>query len=197
MSGSPAVTPGRRVKRPIQSAAAHDLLNAMLEREHLDTSSLRLVHNNDGRPLLYRDDQLSPIAVSLSHSRAIAACAISDLGTIGIDVEFHADRPFEAIAATVFGPEEQGIIAREGIGAFYRIWTLREALAKAAVGGISRLTDGRDYFAATPNGGLWHSTIDNQNWVFWNDVVADGYAIAVAIAPRAPVPGIGTNTRVD
>ena len=185
VSAGPIVRPERRVKRPIQSAAAHDLLNAMLEREHVNASSLRLVHSSDGRPLLYCNEKLSPIAVSTSHSRAIAACAISDLGTIGIDVEFRTDRPFEAIAATAFGPQEQRIVAREGIGAFYRIWTLREALAKATIGGIERLTDGRDYFAATTSAGIWHCTIDSQRWVFWNGVVAEDYAIAVAIAPLA------------
>jgi phosphopantetheinyl transferase len=184
-SGSLVVRPGRRVKRPIQSAAAHHLLSAMLEREHLNGSSLRLVHGDDGRPLLYRDDKLSTIAVSLSHSRAIAACAISDLGAIGIDIEFHADRPFEAIAATAFGPKEQRAVAREGLKAFYRIWTLREALAKAAIGGISRLTDGRDYFGEAPSDGIWRSTIDSQAWVFWSGAIADDYAIAVAMALQA------------
>ena len=193
ISASHPVRPGsRRVKRPIQSAAAHHLLSAILEREHLNAPLLRLVHSSEGRPLLYRDDKLSPIAVSISHSRAIAACAISDLGTIGIDVEFRANRPFEAIAATAFGPEEQRIVTREGLNAFYRIWTLREALAKAAIGGMSRLTDGCDYFAEAPSAGIWHSTIDSQGWVFWSGVIADAYAIAVAMAPQAPVPAIGT-----
>ena len=192
ISGRPLVRAGKRVKRPNQSAAARYLLNAMLERERLNARSLRLVHSDDGRPRLYRGDQLSPIDVSLSHSRAIAACAISDMGLIGIDVEFCAERPFEAIAAAAFGPEERRMVAREGIGAFYRIWTLREALAKAAIGGTSRLTDGRDYFGETPSADIWHSTIDNQSWVFWNGVIAEDYAIAVAIAPRSVDPALGT-----
>jgi len=183
---------GRRIKRPIQSAAAHHLLSAMLEREHLNGPSLRLVHGNDGRPLLYRDDKLSTIAVSLSHSRAIAACAISALGLVGIDVEFRADRPFEAIAATAFGPKEQRAVAREGLKAFYRIWTLREALAKAAIGGISRITDGRDYFGEAPSDDIWRSTIDSQGWVFWSGVIAGDYAVAVAMTPQSPVPVIAT-----
>jgi phosphopantetheinyl transferase len=151
-----------------------------------------LVRGHDGRPMLYRDDKLSTIAVSLSHSRAIAACAISALGLVGIDVEFRADRPFEAIAAAAFGPKEQRTVAREGLKAFYRIWTLREALAKAVIGGISRLTDGRDYFGEAPSDGIWSSTIDSQGWVFWSGVIVGDCAIAVAMAPQAPIPVIAT-----
>ena len=178
----------RRVKRAIQSRAAHRLLSSILERERID-ASLRLVHSPNGKPLLYRAHEPSLIAVSLSHSRAISACAISDQGAIGIDVEFRADRPFPALAATAFGPAEQRVVAREGRSAFYRIWTLREALAKAPLDGLARLTDGRDYFADALATGSWRTVIDNQDWLFWTGVLPEDYAIALALTPRPPLPG--------
>ncbi|MBF6568199.1 MAG: 4'-phosphopantetheinyl transferase superfamily protein [Candidatus Binataceae bacterium] len=182
------VPTANRLKRPIQSRAAHELLNALLKREGLDSPSMHLTHDADGRPLLYRGQEPCSIAVGLSHSRTIAACAITDLGAIGIDVEFCADRHFQGIAAAAFGPAEQALVAREGQCAFYRIWTLREALAKADGNGLARLTDGSDYFADAPGIGSWRAIIDGQDWMFWTGVVADKYAGSVAIAPRETLP---------
>jgi 4'-phosphopantetheinyl transferase len=177
----------RRVRRPIQSLAAHQLLGSMLRREHLHSSSLRLNYGPDGNPLLLCDGAPSSIAVALSHSNSIAACAITDLGAIGIDVEFRAHRQFQRIAATAFGPMEQSIVEREGSSAFYRIWTLREALAKATLRGITMLNDGNDYFADAPQMGIWSSIIDDRPWMFSSAVLPDNYAIAVALAPLSPV----------
>jgi phosphopantetheinyl transferase len=117
----------------------------------------------------------------------IAACAITNLGTIGIDVEFRAGRSFPAIAAAAFGPGEQRVVTREGGSAFYRIWSLREALAKARLNGIERLTDGCDYFADAPGTGTWSTVIDNQRWMFWTGILPGNYAAATAIAPRSPI----------
>ncbi|MGA2411014.1 MAG: 4'-phosphopantetheinyl transferase superfamily protein [Candidatus Binataceae bacterium] len=160
----------------------------MLQRERPASPSLHLRHDRYGRPLLYQDHEPSAIAVALSHSRAIAACAITDLGAIGIDVEFCANRPFEAIAAAAFGPAEQELVARDGLAAFYRIWTLREALAKAWPDDIAWLADGHDYFAGAARDGSWSAVIDQQAWMFWTGVIQSGFAFAVALAPRTPIP---------
>src|SRR5260221_3912737 len=93
--------------------------------------------------------------------------AITDLGAIGIDVEFCADRQFENIATAAVSPAEQRVVARYGRDAFYRIWTLREALAKASRSGVMLLTDRKDYFADSPVMGSWSAVIDNQAWIFW------------------------------
>jgi 4'-phosphopantetheinyl transferase len=187
IAGYPAPC-GSRVKRSIQSLAARQLLNSLLERNHLNSPSTRLAQDSDGHPRLYRDHQPSGIAITISHSRAFVACAITDLGCIGIDVEFCADRPHEDLAAFAFGPEEQHEVARGGSRSFYRIWTMREALAKASPGDIAHVTDGRDYFAAAPNAGRWCSVIDNTPWVFWTGLLSVNYAFAVALVPRSPTP---------
>src|SRR5262245_39289846 len=65
-------------------------------------------------------------SVSLSHSGGWVACAISDAGPLGIDIEVHrSDRNFCGIAAAAFGPGEQSQVANEGAAGFYRIWTLK------------------------------------------------------------------------
>ena len=51
---------------------------------------------------------------------------------IGVDIErLKPGRPFADLARMAFGPMENAEVARSGEPAFYRIWTAREALAKA------------------------------------------------------------------
>src|SRR5262249_36616063 len=72
-------------------------------------------------------------SVSLSHSGGWVACAISDAGPVGIDIEVHRPhRNLHGIAAAAFGPGEQTQVATDGAAGFYRIWTLKEAMAKAS-----------------------------------------------------------------
>ena len=176
--------PGR-VKRPAQSRVARQLLHSLLQRDQLSSPSMHLVQEPDGRPKLYCDNRPSAIAISLSHSRRIAACAMTDLGSIGIDVEFCADRPVEELAAIAFGPEEQHAVARGGLRAFYRIWTMREALVMASRTAAARMTDDCDYFACPPTSGGWCTVLDNQPWVFWSGFLSGNYAFAVALAPQS------------
>jgi phosphopantetheinyl transferase len=177
----------RRVKRQTQSREAHRLLNSLVVRECVDGPPLHLEHDVDGKPRLYRNQEPSSIAVTLSHSRMVVAGAITDLGAIGIDVEFCADRQFENIAAAAFGRAEQRVVTREGRDAFYRIWTLREALAKASRSGTALITDRNDYFADSPGKGSWSAVINNQTWIFWTGVLPGNYASAIAIAAHEPL----------
>ncbi len=129
------------------------------------------------------------IEVALSHSKMIAACAISDLGPIGIDVEYCAERSIDEIAASVFGPRERRAVVSGGPSAFYRIWTLREALAKASGARFSILDSEHDFFANAPRTGIWPSAIGQQEWLFSTGAFPGGYAyaIAAAVAPHVPL----------
>jgi len=169
----------------MQSRAARQLLHSLLERDQLSSPSIRLVRDSGGRPQLYHENQPSGIAISISHSRQIAACAMTDLGSIGIDVEFCAHRQIEDLAAFAFGPEEQHAVARGGLRAFYRIWTMREAFVKASRIATARITDDCDYFAKPPGTGRWCTVLDNEPWVFWSGFLPGNYSFAVALAPRS------------
>jgi len=102
-------------------------------------------------------------AVSLSHSGKWVACAISGR-PVGIDVERHRERRYSAIAEYAFGERERDLVCRDGGAAFYRIWTLREAIAKATGDGLRGVMDRRDrahggaeghWTAPADNGGTW------------------------------------------
>lgn len=172
-----------------QSVAARALLRATLEIEtgcpengwHFDRDSL-------GKLILRSDDGQAPIAVSLSHCRTMTACAIADPGPVGIDIEYCApDRPFMEIAATAFGENERRAVEIGGVAAFYRIWTLREALAKATGAGLPMLMNGRDYFARPQSSAAWRAEIAGRDWLFRAGMVAGTYALGLATAARIDI----------
>jgi 4'-phosphopantetheinyl transferase len=183
-------TSGRQLQRHMQSTATNSLLRDLLEREAGYPARCWQLHANGyDKPKLLTSDRPSAIDVSLSHSESLAAAAITDLGAIGIDLEYRAPaRSIYEIAAYAFGPQERQVTQSGGLRHFYRIWTLREALAKARGIGFPMLADRRDYFAQAPTVGMWQSIIDGQRWFFCADELPNDYAIAVALAPRASLP---------
>ena len=73
---------------------------------------------------------------SLSHSRDRIAIAISNAGPCGIDVEYQRPRAnLMALARQWFHPDETHLLANleepDRVTAFYRLWTMKEAMIKA------------------------------------------------------------------
>lgn len=178
----------RQMRREMQHSATNSLLRDLLEREApRGPSNWKLTEDGRGKPILITSDGANAIDVSMSHSGCLAAAAITDLGAIGVDLEYSEPaRSISEIANYAFGPQERRAVQMGGAADFYRIWTLREALAKACGIGFPMLADGRDYFAVAPAAGSWVCVIDGHRWFFSADELPDGYAIAVAIALRAP-----------
>ena len=84
---------------------------------------------------------VSPRDFSLSHTRGLAVCAVSNAGPLGIDVESHTSAArLASVASRVFSREEQLHLARaptrergpESVG----LWTQKEALLKAIGTGL-------------------------------------------------------------
>lgn len=180
----------RRMQRRMQRSATNSLLGDLLARDAgYPVSNWQLIENAYGKPILVTSDGPNAIDVSLSHSGSLAAAAITDLGAIGVDIEYRAPaRSISEIAAYAFGPQEQQAAQSGGLADFYRIWTLREALAKACGIGFPMLADRRDYFAEAPTAGTWQSEIDGRRWLFSTEELPGDYAIGVAIAPTGSIP---------
>jgi 4'-phosphopantetheinyl transferase len=189
VSGEDFTRSDRRLRRQMQRSAANSVLRDLLACDRgYPASDWRLAERAGGKPILVTLDGPSAIDVSLSHSGTLAAAAITDLGAIGVDIEYRApSRSFSEIAEYAFGPQERRLAQSGGPRAFYRIWTLREALAKACGIGFPMLTDGFDYFTALPTAGSWRNVIDGQQWLFYIAELPGDYAIAAAIAPRGSV----------
>jgi len=121
-----------------------------------------------GRPDLF---------ISISHSRTTLACAVTFAGPLGIDLERpRPDRDLSGIAAFAFGPGEQRRAAAEGPDGFYRIWTLREAIAKAEGIGLAQVADRQDRADSGPAVGDWCW----QGWHLTHRILAPGKHLAIA-----------------
>jgi phosphopantetheinyl transferase len=176
-------------RRRMQGLGARALARKMLELwSDRPGSAWTLGKDAQGRPSAHGDGSLPPVELSLSHSASLVACAVTDQAAIGVDVEYAGrDRPFAAIAAAAFGAGEAALVAAKGAVGFYRIWTLREALAKALGTGFPMIVDGRDYFAGTPDSCDWHAEIGGRSVAFSAARIAQDYSLAVALLPRAQV----------
>ncbi|MDX1756292.1 MAG: 4'-phosphopantetheinyl transferase superfamily protein [Marinobacter sp.] len=97
---------------------------------------------DDCRVLAHRPvASLSPPGwtLSLSHSHGLAACAVSGLGQVGVDIE-PTDRhsQWRRIVRRWFSPAEQDwLLAEDSASSFVRTWTLKEAWLKATGRGIA------------------------------------------------------------
>jgi 4'-phosphopantetheinyl transferase len=119
------------------------------------TGDWQIRPDSNGKPHAFTPTGIAAPHVSLSHTRGLVACAVSRDGPLGIDIEYWRTRDFAALADYAFGPREQEETARNGISAFYRIWTLREAIAKASGTGLFAALDGHDCAADAPTSGCF------------------------------------------
>ena len=99
-----------------------------------------------GKPFALVEGRAASTSFNVSHSAPHGLIAFASpgrpQGRIGTDVEvLRADRDFDGIAGTVFGPEERAAVAaawgEDKIRLFYRLWALKEALIKALGTGFS------------------------------------------------------------
>lgn len=127
-----------------------------------------------GKPFLFRDDNHAGPQISLSHSGAWVAVAVSPILMLGIDVEIHRPRDFRKLAAYAFGPREAGV-AQNSPADFYRLWTLREAMGKWDGQGLRRAANGRDEIDFPENTGTWQ----DGPWNLFSCALA-GASLAIA-----------------
>jgi 4'-phosphopantetheinyl transferase len=98
-------------------------------------SSISTLDRPGAAPLLILPDGVPQPGFSLSHSRHWIACAAGFDAALGLDVEVvDAERDVVALSETGFHPDEHAWLLRqtetERVDAFYRLWTLKEALFK-------------------------------------------------------------------
>jgi 4'-phosphopantetheinyl transferase len=173
----------RKYRRPDacrRSLLAHAALRALLARQ---TAGSQWVFAFDavGKLRVRTDGGMATAEGSISHSHGMIACAVNHTGPIGIDIEAHRLRAHDAIARYGFGPGEQAQIARGGMRAFYRIWTLREAIGKSTGQGLALATDGRDYVAPDPEQGCWVARHQGDGWRLAHYVLTPAYSLALAV----------------
>lgn len=118
--------------------------------------------------------------VSISHARRLVAAAASAIGPVGIDVEYHdQSRDVNALAEAAYGQEERRTVLLGGATVFYRIWTIREAIAKATGDGMALVADRLDRVPASMARGVFTKT--DETWMVAHDVIAQRFSLALAV----------------
>lgn len=84
-----------------------------------------ILHTPDGKPFLAEGPSFS-----LSHSGIYCALAIGD-GKVGIDIERMEEVNLQALEVAANAAEQAWILEKDQLMRFYRLWTRKEALAKA------------------------------------------------------------------
>lgn len=122
--------------------AAHALVRAVLS-EYIPVSPAAWGFERTlmGKPAVASPAEGRPLRFNLSHSAGMAACAVTRIGEVGVDVETIHHRDFLKIARRFFAPEEvaqlEPLPADRQTEVFFRFWTLKEAYIKARGLGLS------------------------------------------------------------
>ncbi len=159
-------TPGSPTR--LASCGAYALLGELLfQATGLPARYWRIGKNRCGKPHAVTQHINGHFDVSVSHSGRLIAAAVSTIGPIGIDVECRQPgRDVVGMAGLAFGESERLEVIRNGEDAFYRIWTLREAMAKALGVGYPLVVDGCDRVPLDPVNGSWGTLVDGRRWFF-------------------------------
>lgn len=122
-----------------------------------DDERLSFAAAEGGKPFALVDGRPVDLGFNVSHSGRHGLIALAPGGRVGVDVEERvARRDFDRLIEAVFGPEEQADLAAvagpERIRLFFRLWTLKEAVAKALGAGLSFDVSGFEIPAAIRSG---------------------------------------------
>ena len=102
---------------------------------------IQLLVSDQGKPFLAGKNPLS-LRFNITHSGEYAIVAISREHSVGVDIEkIKPNFDYESIMSISFSNNERklfsGLAESERLNTFYRIWTLKEAVAKAIGTGLS------------------------------------------------------------
>jgi 4'-phosphopantetheinyl transferase len=154
----------------------------------------RFVSTALGKPHIDSPAAARSLEFSLAHTDGLVACAVTWQRAVGIDVE-HTGRRLEwDLVARQFASEEYGQLMRrprhERREAFFALWTLKEAYAKACGDGLSVGLNGCR-FELTEDCMVRTAYADraNSTWTFFCPAVSREHRVAVAAEhTAAPVP---------
>lgn len=140
----------QQFSRPVRREtfrAGRWLLRALLREAGVNEASLGV--DDQGRPIW---PARTSWGLSLSHSGAWIAAALSDAGPVGLDIECpRPERDWAALSAFLGLPPDTD---RPG---FYRHWTLGEAWLKASPQRLNLLQVQRLRWQADPQGPAWQA----------------------------------------
>jgi 4'-phosphopantetheinyl transferase len=160
--------------------------------QHRPASQWDLEFDAAGRPLLRCLEKHDTLCVSLSHTRGCAACMVGRRHDVGIDVEACDLAAPDDTPPAWLSADEQTVLARLApvarADATVRLWTLKEALAKAVGRGLS-LPFGDIRFSIDPPRLVSAPRAGQGRWQFaqWRPTPTHMLSAAVRCKGRQPV----------
>lgn len=114
---------------------------ALAERLGCPERRLSFGYGEHGKPFAVVDGRPAAVGFNVSHGGRHGLIAVAARGWLGVDVEERVPgRDLAGIGGMIYGPTERRLLAEAGgsraLRLFYRIWTLKEALIKAAGTGL-------------------------------------------------------------
>jgi 4'-phosphopantetheinyl transferase len=175
--------------------AAHWLIrNALASVGGLPPTDWRFIAERHGKPAIDPVLGRPDLHFNLSHSRGLVACAVTTGAMIGIDVETLSRKHVGLdIADRFFTPSEVAILhgaaLDQQLEAFFRFWTLKEALIKATGEGLHRPLDSFS-FSLDPTLVRFHPTDSDEaaKWTFVEHRPTPGHMLALAIRRPSASP---------
>lgn len=172
---------------------AHALLRAVLSRhEGIDPRAWHFCTGVHGRPEISAPP--SRLRFTLTHTRGLAACAVTLDRDIGFDVQHISNDRSIDLAGRVFSPRELHDLrsAPSAVRAvrFFEYWTLKEAYLKARGAGLTLPLDSFSFDRDAQ--GEWRiaftTSADNDlgRWKFWSWRVGARHQAALAVSTDAP-----------
>ena len=174
-------------------AAAHALLRralALITRQAPER--LAFEKDDSGKPFLTKSRHVpAPPHFSLSHSHDLVGCVISRTCVVGIDVEITSHAiDAQRLATRYFTVDEAAALGRcaadERLPRFCELWTLKEALLKAAGIGPDTAIDSVSFRVDEQQVSLTRTPPGMAtDWAFVLRRVGRTHVLAVAAGPRA------------
>lgn len=124
-------------------------LATLTDVELLGYISDNIEFNKNGKPHIARIPDYS-----ISHSENTWAIIFSD-APCGLDIQYNREAKLEKIAAKFYHKDEQESVRQLGIDEFFRIWSRREALIKAAGSSVFYDAPSTMWDSAIYGGALW------------------------------------------
>jgi 4'-phosphopantetheinyl transferase len=151
----------------------------------------RFTATADGRPEVEAPTFDPKPRFNLSHSGELVACIVTAGNDCGIDVE-SMTRPLDlpALGPQVLAPAERAEMAdaaeERRVERFVRLWTLKEAYAKACGLGLAMAFD-KLAFTLGDDGILLDGDDSDDEWTFAQWPIAPQHILSVAVRGSAPI----------
>lgn len=172
--------------------AGHALMRGMLARcTGRDPRQWQFSTGPHGKPEAIAAPGEPGLRVNLSHTRGLAAVALTLEADIGVDVEWiERETSYMDLAGRFFSPQEQRYLASKPENlqrhVFFALWTLKEAYIKAIGLGLAMPLSDFAFDPAGPSIAFADHVKDTPvNWSFRHQALSDAHVLSLAVRREA------------